>query len=460
MRQSQKTEQQADRLSRIGLENRKYTRARSTDYGEGKGMSVTIQDLVLDRNNLNQAYLRVKRNKGAAGIDDMTVNDLLPYLRENKTELIASLREGKYKPAPVKRVEIPKPNGGVRKLGIPTVVDRMVQQAVAQILTPIFERVFSDNSFGFRPHRGAHDAIAKVVDLYNQGYRRVVDLDLKAYFDNVNHDLMIKYLQQYIDDPWTLRLIRKFLTSGVLDHGLFAKSEKGTPQGGPLSPILANIYLNELDKELTRRGHHFVRYADDCNIYVKSQRAGERVMRSITQFLEKRLKVKVNPDKTKVGSPLRLKFLGFSLGADHNGAYARPAKQSQQRVKKALKLLTKRNRGISLTRMFEEIHRKMRGWLQYYSIGKLTNFIQRLDKWLRVRIRQYIWKQWKKFKTKITNLQKLGLSQRDAYVFASTRKGYWRTAHSKTLSYSLTNRKLEQLGLMNMSKTLQSIQCD
>ena len=309
MRQSQKTEQQADRLSRIGLENRKYTRARSTDYGEGKGMSVTIQDLVLDRNNLNQAYLRVKRNKGAAGIDDMTVNDLLPYLRENKTELIASLREGKYKPAPVKRVEIPKPNGGVRRLGIPTVVDRMVQQAVAQ-------------------------------------------------------------------------------------------------------------------------------------------------------FLEKRLKVKVNPDKTKVGSPLRLKFLGFSLGVDHNGAYARPAKQSQQRVKKALKLLTKRNRGISLTRMFEEIHRKMRGWLQYYSIGKLTNFIQRLDKWLRVRIRQYIWKQWKKFKTKVTNLQKLRLSQHDAHVFASTRKGYWRTAHSKTLSYSLTNRKLEQLGLMNMSKTLQSIQCD
>ncbi|WP_251576366.1 reverse transcriptase domain-containing protein, partial [Limosilactobacillus agrestimuris] len=196
MRQSQKTETQADRLSRIGLENRKYIRARSTDYGEGKGMSVTIQDLVLDRNNLNQAYLRVKRNKGAAGVDDMTVNDLLPYLKENKTELITNLREDNYKPAPVKRVEIPKPNGGVRKLGIPTVVDRMVQQAVAQVLTPIFERVFSDNS---RPHRGAQDAIAKVVKLYNQGYRRVVDLDLRAYFDNVNHDLMIKYLQQYID---------------------------------------------------------------------------------------------------------------------------------------------------------------------------------------------------------------------------------------------------------------------
>ncbi|WHO86080.1 group II intron reverse transcriptase/maturase [Limosilactobacillus oris] len=434
MRQSQKTEPQADRLSRIGLENRKYTRVRSTDYGKGKGMSVTIQDLVLDRNNLNQAYLRVKRNKGAAGIDGMTVFDLLQYLRENKVELITSLRDGSYKPSPVKRVEIPKPNGGVRKLGIPTVVDRMVQQAVAQVLMPIFEQIFSDNSFGFRPHRGAQDAIARVVDLYNQGYRRVVDLDLKAYFDNVNHDLMIKYLQQYIDDSWTLKLIRKFLTSGVLDHGLFAKSDKGTPQGGPLSPLLANIYLNELDKELTRRGHHFVRYADDCNIYVKSQRAGERVMRSIT------------------------KFLGFSLGVDRNAAYARPAKQSQQRVKKTLKLLTKRNRGVSLTRMFEEIQQKMRGWLQYYSIGKLTGFIQRLDQWLRARIRQYIWKQWKKLKTKVTNLQRLGLSYRDAYVFASTRKGYWRTAHSKTLSYSLTNRKLEHLGLINLSKTLQSIQ--
>lgn len=325
------------------------------------------------------------------------------------------------------------------------------------MLTPIFERIFSDNSFGFRPHRGAQDAIAKVVKLYNHGYRRVVDLDLKAYFDNVNHDLMIKYLQQYIDDPWVLRLIRKFLTSGVLDHGLFARNDKGTPQGGPLSPLLANVYLNELDKELTRRGHHFVRYADDCNIYVKSQRAGERVMRSITRFLEKRLKVKVNPDKTKVGSPLRLKFLGFSLGVDRNGAYARPAKQSQQRVKQALKLLTKRNRGVSLIKMFEEIHQKMRGWFQYYSIGKLAGFIHCLDQWLRARIRQYIWKQWKKLKTKITNLKKLGLSYRDAYAFANTRKGYWRTAHSKTLNYSLTNRKLEHLGLINMSKTLQSI---
>ena len=458
MRQSQKTETKADQLSRIDLENQKYTKARSTNSGENKGMSVTFQDMVLDRNNLNQAYLRVKRNKGAAGIDGLTIDELLPYLRENKGKLIAKLKDGNYKPAPVKRVEIPKPNGGIRKLGIPTVVDRMVQQAIAQVLTPIFEQIFSDNSFGFRPGRGAQDAIARVTELYNQGYRWVVDLDLKAYFDNVNHDLMMKYLQQYIDDPWILSLIRKLLTSGVMDHGLFAKSEKGTPQGGPLSPLLANIYLNELDKELTRRGHHFVCYADDCNIYVKTQRAGERVMKSITRFLERQLKVKVNPDKSKVGSPLRLKFLGFSLGVDSNGAFTRPAKEAQKQVKQALRLITKRNRGISLAKMCTEINRKMRGWIQYYSVGKMTNFIQRLDKWLRSRIRQYIWKQWKKFKTRVTNLKKLGLSHHKAYKFASTRKGYWRIAHSQVLTYSLTNRKLECLGLMNLSKTLQSIQ--
>ncbi|MSE05550.1 group II intron reverse transcriptase/maturase [Lactobacillus salivarius] len=460
MQQSQKTGIQADRLSRIDLENQKYTRVRSTSFGENKGMGVTIQEKVLARNNLNKAYLRVKRNGGAAGIDEMTVDELFQYLRENKEELITGLREGSYKPLPVKRVEIPKPDGGTRKLGIPTVIDRMVQQAVAQVLTPIFEEIFSENSFGFRPNRGAQGAIDRVISYYNQGYKRVVDLDLKAYFDNVNHDLMMKYLQQYIDDEWTLKLIRKFLTSGVLDNGLFIRSEKGTPQGGPLSPLLANIYLNELDKELTKRGHRFVRYADDCNIYVKSQRAGERVMRSITRFLEKQLKVKVNTDKTQVGSPLKLKFLGFSLGVNSKGAYARPSEESRKRVRQVLKMITKRNRGISLNDMFKEIYQQMRGWLQYYSIGKMTTFIRYLDQWLRSRIRQYIWKQWKKTKTRIVNLKKLGLSQQGAYTFAMTRKGYWRAAHSKTLTYTLTNRKLEQLGLINMSKVLQSIQSD
>lgn len=458
MRQSQKTEQLADHLSKIDLEDRTYTGARSIAFGDNQDMDVTLQDLVLDRNNLNRAYLQVKKNRGAAGIDGMTVDELLQYLRENKDELITGLKTSSYKPFPVKRVNIPKPNGGIRKLGVPTVVDRVIQQALAQVLSPIFERVFSDNSYGFRPNRSAHDAIHKVEEIYNHGYHYVVDLDLTAYFDNVNHDLLIKFIQQYVTDPWVLKLIRKFLTSGVMDQGLFVRSDKGTPQGGPISPLLANVYLNELDKELTRRGHYFVRYADDCNIYVKSPRAGERVMRSITKFLETKLKVKVNKDKTKIGSPLRLKFLGFSLVGGRDGAHARPANEAKRKVKQELKRITRRNRGISLTRMFKEINQKMRGWLQYYSICQMRSFIQRLDQWLRSRIRQYIWKQWKKFKTKVANLQKLGLSKTDAYTFASTRKGYWRTAHGKTLCYTLTNKKLESLGLINLSQTLQLIQ--
>lgn len=458
MRQSQKTEQ-ADYQLKIGLEDSRYAGARSTISGESTMISgVEFSKRVLTRNNMNLAFSRVKKNKGAAGLDGMTVEDLLPYLKKHKEELLEQLAQGTYRPQPVRRVEIPKPNGGKRKLGIPTVVDRLVQQAVAQVMTPIFEQVFSDNSFGFRPNRSAQQAMSRVVSLYNQDYHYVVDLDLKAYFDTVNHDLLIKFIGQYVNDPWLLRLIRRFLTSGVMDGKLFEQSRKGTPQGGPLSPLLANIYLNELDKVLTSRGHQFVRYADDCNIYVKSKRAGQRVLESISGFLENTLKVTVNREKTSVGSPLRLKFLGFSLGVGHGGAYARPAKQSKVRIKQALRRLTKRNRGISTDRMFVEIRQKMRGWLQYYSIGRMATFVKALDQWLRSRIRQYYWKQWKKVRTKITNLKRLGLSQNGAYTFANTRKGPWRTAHSGTLSYTLTNKKLESLGLMNLTETLQLIQ--
>ncbi|WP_261811089.1 group II intron reverse transcriptase/maturase [Levilactobacillus humaensis] len=458
MRQSQKTEQ-ADYQLKIGLEDSRYAGARSTISGESMMISgIEFSKRVLTRNNMNLAFSRVKKNKGAAGLDGMTVEDLLPYLKKHKEELLEQLAQGTYRPQPVRRVEIPKPNGGKRKLGIPTVVDRLVQQAVAQVMTPIFEQVFSDNSFGFRPNRSAQQAISRVVSLYNQGYHYVVDLDLKAYFDTVNHDLLIRFIGQYINDPWLLRLIRRFLTSGVMDGKLFEQSRKGTPQGGPLSPLLANIYLNELDKVLTSRGHQFVRYADDCNIYVKSKRAGQRVLKSISGFLKGTLKVTVNREKTSVGSPLRLKFLGFSLGVGHGGAYARPAKQSKARIKQALRRLTKRNRGISTDKMFVEIRQKMRGWLQYYSIGKMATFVKVLDQWLRSRIRQYYWKQWKKVKTKVDNLKRLGLSHNDAYTFANTRKGAWRTAHSATLTYTLTNRKLERLGLINLTKTLQLIQ--
>ncbi|GAB5056314.1 hypothetical protein COSHB9_07010 [Companilactobacillus alimentarius] len=325
-------------------------------------------------------------------------------------------------------------------------------------MTPVFENMFSDNSFGFRPNRSAHDTIKCVAEFYDQVYHVMIDLDLKSYFDTVNHDLLMKFIKRYIDDEWLLRMIRKFLTSGVMDGQLFQKSEKGTPQGGNLSPLLANIYLNELDKLLMSRGHKFVRYADDCNIYVKSKRAGYRVLESISKFLEKDLKLTINRKKTKVGSPLRLKFLGFSLGVSTKGVYIRPSGQAKKRVKQSLKLMTKRNRGRSLDVLFKEIHQKMIGWLNYYGIGNMKTFIKNLDEWLRSRIRQYIWKSWKKIKTKIRNLVKLGMTKNQAWVFANTRKGYWRTAHSKTLLYTLTNRKLESLGLINMSKKLESIQ--
>lgn len=458
MRLSQKTEQ-ADRRRARGLEDQGQVGARSIDSSENTMMSgIQFQDLILSRDNLNQAYLRVFKNKGAAGIDGMTVDELLPHLRENKTELLTRLTAGMYKPQPVKRVEIPKPNGGMRKLGIPTVTDRLVQQAVAQVLSPVFEQVFSDNSFGFRPNRSAHDAIARATSLYDEGYHYVVDLDLKAYFDTVNHDMLMKFLERYISDRWTLRLIRRFLTSGTMNGKMFESSEIGTPQGGPISPLLANIYLNELDKELIKRGHPFVRYADDCNIFVKSPRAGERVLASITRFLEKELKLTVNQEKTKVVPASKMKFLGFTIGNEREKAYPRIARQSKERVVRSLKFLTKRNRGVSLDQVFREIHLKMRGWLQYYGIARVKTFVRELDGWLRARIRQYIWKQWKKIKTRVANLKRLGLSRNEAYTMANTRKGYWRTAHSKTLNYTLTNKKLECLGLMNLSETLQHIQ--
>jgi len=458
VRQSQKTEQ-ADHLKRIGLEDQRQSEARSTASGESTIRSgISFKELVLDRDNLNTAYKRVYGNRGAEGIDGMSVYELLDYLKENKSQFLESLRDLSYKPSPVRRVEIPKPDGTKRKLGVPTVIDRLIQQAIAQAMTPVFEKAFSDNSFGFRPNRSAHDAIKRVTEFYDQGYHCVIDLDLKAYFDTVNHDLLMRFIKQYIDDEWLLRMIRKFLTSGVMDGQMFQKSEKGTPQGGNLSPLLANIYLNELDKLLTVRGHKFVRYADDCNIYVKSKRAGYRVLDSISKFLEKDLKLTVNQKKTKVGSPLRLKFLGFSLGVSSKGTYVRPCQQAKRRVKQSLKKITKRNRGRGLDELFKEINQKMVGWLNYYGIGKMKVFIKSLDEWLRSRIRQYIWKSWKKIKTRFKNLTKLGMTRTQARIFANTRKGYWRTAHSKTLLYTLTNEKLESLGLINMSKKLQSIQ--
>lgn len=457
VRKSQRTEQSSDQPSPDYKDEPRLVC--STDSGEHlirKG--IPFKELVLNRDNLNDAYKRVVRNRGAAGIDGVTVDELHDYIIEIKPQLMESLDDLSYKPKPVRRVEIPKPDGTKRKLGVPTVVDRVIQQAIAQVMTPVFEMVFSDNSFGFRPGRSAHDAIKRVIEFNNQGYHYTIDLDLKSYFDTVDHDLLMKFIKQYIDDKWLLKMIRKFLTSGIMIGQIFQRSEKGTPQGGNLSPLLANIYLNELDKLLTSRGHKFVRYADDCNIYVKSERAGRRVLDSITRFLEKDLKVTVNRTKTKVGRSTKMKFLGFMIGNSHKGAYVRISEQSKTRFKQSLRETTKRNRGISLEQLFKEIRQKVVGWLNYYGIAKIKTFISDLDGWLRTRIRQYIWKSWKHIKTRYKNLMKFGMTRKWAWKDANTRKGYWRTAHSKTMTFTFKKEKLKSLGLIDMSEKLELIQ--
>ncbi|MED3737185.1 group II intron reverse transcriptase/maturase, partial [Virgibacillus pantothenticus] len=333
MRQLQKTGESGYR-QRDSVEHEGYVEAHSTFHGEQNNQNgvSNLFERILSRNNLNQAYLQVVRNKGAAGIDGMTYDQLLPYLKEHKEELLTQLRQGKYKPQPVLRVEIPKPDGGKRKLGIPTVIDRMLQQAINQVLQPIFEPTFSDNSFGFRPKRSAHHAIIRAKSYYEQGYKYVVDLDMKSYFDTVNHDKLMYFVEKQISDKRVLHLIRRYLLSGIMINGIFEKSEQGTPQGGNLSPLLSNIYLNELDQLLEKRGHRFVRYADDCNIYVKSRRAGYRVMDNITTFLERDLSLTVNREKSAVGSPLKRKFLGFCLLATKNGVKIRPHNKAKVTV--------------------------------------------------------------------------------------------------------------------------------
>ena len=311
------------------------------ETAEKDGANSLLED-ILHRDNLNAAYLRVKRNGGAPGIDKMTVDEMLPYLKEHKEELLKSIRGGWYKPKPVRRVEIPKPDGGKRNLGVPTVIDRMIQQAVVQVLQPIFEPIFSESSYGFRPRRNAHQAMRKAEEYYKQGYVKVVDIDLAKYFDTVNHDILIDRIREVVKDEQVIKLIRKFLKSGVMVNGIVSPTTEGTPQGGNLSPLLSNIYLTDFDRMLESRGHKFVRYADDCNIYVKSQRAAERVMTSCTKYLENKLKLKVNQEKSKAGSPLRLKFLGFSLFKTGKGMGIRPHAKSIEKFKNKIRQLTSR----------------------------------------------------------------------------------------------------------------------
>ena len=417
----------------------------------------SLLEKILQRDNLNAAYKRVKRNGGTSGVDGMTVDEMQSYLKEHGTELIASIRGGWYKPKPVRQKKIPKPDGGTRLLGIPTVIDRMIQQAIMQILQPIFEPTFSDNSYGFRPGRNAQQAIMKAKSYYDNGYSHVVDIDLSKYFDTVNHDILLELVGRKIKDKSVIRLIRKFLKSGVMADGLISPTSEGTPQGGNLSPLLSNIYLTEFDRMLESRGHQFVRYADDCNIYVRSSRAAERVMESCTKFLEGKLRLKVNREKSKTGNPLERKLLGFSLYKTEKKSGIRPHEKSLKKFKDNVRKSTSRKQGIPIEIILANLKRYTTGWLGYYAIADMKSQIQRLSQWIRRRIRQILWKQWKKIKTKHDNLKQLGIPDSKAWQWANSRLGYWRVAGGWILTTTLTNEYLASIGYDDISKRYEAL---
>jgi RNA-directed DNA polymerase len=409
---------------------------------------------ILSKDNLNQAYKKVKANKGSPGIDGMTVEELLPYLKREGQALRQKILAGEYKPQPVRRVEIPKPDGGVRLLGIPTVVDRMIQQAIAQELNKTVDTDFSESSYGFRPKRSAHQAIMAARGYIEQGYNWTVDIDLEKFFDRVNHDKLMSLVARKVKDKRVLKLIRRYLESGIMLNGVKVKSEEGTPQGGPLSPLLANIMLDELDKELEKRGHKFCRYADDCNIYVKSQKAGERVMESITGYIEEVLKLKVNRNKSAVDRPSKRKFLGFSFYVMKGKARNFIPKKPIAKFKAKLKEITSRSNGMSMETRMDKLDWLITGWVNYFHIADMEKVAKELDQGIRRRLRMCFWKQWKKIKTRHENLVRLGVENKKAWEYANTRKGYWQTANSPILATTLTNEYLEKRGFISISKRL------
>jgi len=422
---------------------------------EGKS-NVELWEQVWARENLTTALKRVESNRGAPGTDGMTVKDLRPYLKEHWLEIRAALESGAYKPTPVRRVEIPKPDGGVRLLGIPTVIDRLLQQAIAQVLTPIFERKFSSYSYGFRPGRSAHDAILKAQGYVQEGYEWVVDIDLEKFFDRVNHDMLMARVAREVKDKRVLKLIRAYLNSGVMVNGVVMETEEGTPQGGPLSPLLSNIMLDDLDKELEKRGHKFVRYADDCNIHVKTQRAGERVMESVREFLEKKLKLKVNPKKSKVDRAKRVKFLGFSFYKYKGEMLIRVANRSLERFRDKLRRLTKRTRTGKLEEIIQEINTYIVGWIGYYRQANTPSVYEKLDGWIRRRLRQMIWKRWKRGTTRFRELVRLGVPKWRAQEGAGGTSP-WRMSTSPVVKEALSNEYFHNLGLKSIKGRYQEL---
>ena len=444
-----------DYLQRVSAEQKEY--AEVFDYSKITEKSGVITDywtnnlleLILRKDNLNNAYKQVKKNKGKGGIDGMQVDELLPFLKENQESLIQEIREGRYKPNPVRRVEIPKETKGeFRKLGVPTVVDRVIQQAIAQELSPIYEEQFSENSFGFRTKRGAHDALRQCPKNVNDGYVYVVDMDLEKFFDTVCQSKLIEVLSRTIKDGRVISLIHKYLNAGVIADGMFVRTEVGMPQGGPLSPLLSNIMLNELDKELERRGHRFVRYADDCMIFCKSKKSAERTLKNITPFIERKLFLKVNRRKTEVAYISKVKYLGYTFYRYKGKCRFRVHPKSVAKMKNRIRELTDRNKGISNEIREKKYQEYVRGWVEYFRLADMKGLLKTTDEWARRRIRAVYWKQWKKIKTKYRMLRALKLEHWKAMELAMSRKKYWRM--SIVLGMVITNKIIAKLGYISM----------
>ena len=405
-----------------------------------------LMEEVCERENVRQALKRVQANRGSAGVDGMQVGELPKYLEQHWPAIRGQLLRGTYKPQPVLRVEIPKPDGGVRKLGIPTGLDRLIQQAVLQVLQSRWDRTFSEHSHGFRPGRSAHQAVRKAQQYIAEGFRWVVDIDLEKFFDRVNHDKLMGRVAERVRDKRMLKLIRAFLEAGVMEDGLVSPIDEGTPQGGPLSPLLSNLVLDELDRELEGRGHRFARYADDCNIYVRSQRAGERVLASVSRFLTGKLKLTVNSEKSAVARPWERKFLGFSFSRDRQPK-RRIAWKAAQRFKQRVRELTRRTRGISLRCMAKELSQYLWGWRAYFGQCQTPSVLEGFDKWIRRRLRSVIWKQWQRFRTRYRQLRKRGVERRLAFQTAKSNHGPWRLAKSPALAIALPNAYFDSLGI-------------
>lgn len=413
---------------------------------ESLAISEQLMEEVIERENLREALRRVKANKGSPGVDGMRVDELAGYLKEHWPGIRQQLLSGTYKPQPVKRVEIPKPEGGVRKLGIPTVLDRFIQQAAMQVLQRRWDPMFSQHSYGFRPKRSAHQAVAQAQQYIAEGYRWVVDIDLEKFFDRVNHDKLMGEVAKRITDKRVLKLIRAYLNAGVMENGLVSAMEEGTPQGGPLSPLLSNIVLDELDRELEKRGHRFVRYADDCNLYVRSQRAGLRVMESLVDFIMVRLKLRVNSEKSAVGRPWERKFLGFSFTSNREPR-RRIARAAVKRFKARVRVLTRRTRGVSLEEMVKQLTIYLRGWREYFGFCQTPSVLQSFDEWVRHRLRATAWKQWKQGRTRFGELRRRGVGKALAAQTAGSAHGPWRLANSPALNMALPNAYFSSLGL-------------